>query len=44
MMDRRKLLRSLILLAPVAALAAACRNDYRYEEHEEPLKREGGGY
>lgn len=42
--DRRKLLRILLLLGPVTALATACKHR-PYEETEEPLKqRQGGGY
>ena len=42
--DRRKLLRILLLLGPLTALTSACRHHRPYEEKEEPLKREGGGY
>lgn len=44
MIDRRRLLRALLLLAPAAALAAACKHRGPYEEKEDPFKREGGGY
>ncbi len=44
MIDRRTLLRTLLLLGPFTALVYACRHCGPYEEKEEPLKREGGGY
>jgi len=44
MIDRRALLRTLLLLGPFTALVSACRHLGPYEEKEEPLKREGGGY
>ena len=43
--DRRKLLRILLLLGPFTALASACEHRGQYEETEEPLtQRQGGGY
>ncbi len=46
MIDRRTLLRTLLLLGPFTALVSACKHRDPYEEKEEPklLKREGGGY
>jgi hypothetical protein len=44
MIDRRTLLRTLLLLGPFTALVSACKHRDPYEEREEPLKREGGGY
>lgn len=46
MLDRRRLLQTLLLLAPVLALASACdhlRPDQE-EEKKDPFKRQGGGY
>ena len=43
--DRRKLLKIMLLLGPFTALASACDHSRQYEETEEPLKqRQGGGY
>lgn len=44
MIDRRTLLRALLLLGPVAALVGACKHRDPYEQREDPFKREGGGY
>jgi hypothetical protein len=44
MIDRRTLLRALLILGPFTALVSACRHRGPDEQKEEPLKREGGGY
>ena len=44
MMDRRTLLRALLLLGPITALVSACKHRGPYEQKEDPFKREGGGY
>jgi hypothetical protein len=44
MIDRRTLLRALLLLGPITALVSACKHRGPYEEKEDPFKREGGGY
>jgi len=43
MTDRRTLLKTLLLLAPLTALVSACRHHGRYQPPEEPERR-GGGY
>jgi hypothetical protein len=44
MIDRRTLLRALLVLGPFTVLVSACRRRGPYDPKEEPLKREGGGY
>ena len=45
MLERRKLLKALLLLAPFTALVSACRHHRTTDdEWEDPFKREGGGY